>query len=71
MLNISGQNIDLNNVELTVYSILGEKLNLTTRKSGTIASINFTDLAPGIYILVMRSDLLNYTTKIIKGGAGF
>jgi hypothetical protein len=71
VLNISGQNIDLNNVELTVYSILGEKLNLTTRKSGTIASINFTDLAPGIYILVMRSDLVNYTTKIIKSGAGF
>ena len=71
LLNISGQNIDLNNVELTVYSILGEKLNLTTSKSGTIASINFADLAPGIYILVMRSDIVNYTTKIIKGGAGF
>lgn len=71
VLNISGQNIDLNNVELTVYSILGEKLNLTTSKSGTIASINFADLAPGIYILVMRSDVVNYTTKIIKNGAGF
>ena len=71
LLNISGQNIDLNNVELTVYSILGEKLNLSTKRSGTIASINFADLAPGIYILVMRNDVVNYTTKIIKSGAGF
>lgn len=71
LLNISGQNIDLNNVELTVYSILGEKLNLSTKRSGTIASINFADLAPGIYILVMKSDIVNYTTKIIKSGTGF
>ena len=71
VLNISGQNIDLNSVELSVYSILGEKLNLSTKRSGTIASIDFANLAPGIYILVMRSDVVNYTTKIIKGGTGF
>jgi len=66
-LNISGKNVDLDNVELSVYSILGEKLNLNTTRSGSIASINFTNLAPGIYILVIQSDVVNYTTKIIKG----
>ena len=35
MLNISGRDIDLNNVQLSVYSILGEKLNLSTTRSGS------------------------------------
>jgi len=70
-LNISGKNVDLNNAELSVYSILGEKLNLNTARSGSIASINFTNLAPGIYILVIQSDVVNYSTKIIKGLRGF
>ena len=71
MLNISGNSIDLDQVELSVYSILGEKLNLSTTRNGSIASINFSDLAPGIYILVMKNDVVNYTTKIIKTGKGF
>jgi hypothetical protein len=71
MLNISGNSIDLDQVELSVYSILGEKLNLSTTRNGQIASINFSDLAPGIYILVIRNDVVNYTTKIIKGVRGF
>jgi hypothetical protein len=70
-LNISGKNVDLKNAELSVYSILGEKLNLNTTRSGSIASINFTNLAPGIYILVIQSDLVNYSTKIIKGLKGY
>jgi hypothetical protein len=71
MLNISGNSIDLDQVELSIYSILGEKLNLSTTRNGQIASINFSDLAPGIYILVIRNDVVNYTTKIIKGVRGF
>lgn len=71
MLNISANNVDLDATELSVYSILGEKLNLSTTRNGSIASINFTDLAPGIYILVIQSDVVNYTTKIIKGTKGF
>ncbi len=71
MLNISGNSIDLDQVELSVYSILGEKLNLSTTRNGSVASINFSDLAPGIYILVMKNDVVNYTTKIIKTGKGF
>lgn len=71
MLNISGNSIDLDQVELSVYSILGEKLNLSTTRNGQIASINFSDLAPGIYILVIKNDVVNYTTKIIKGVRGF
>jgi len=70
-LNISGRNIDLDNSELSVYSILGEKLNLNSTRNGSVASINFSDLAPGIYILVIRNDIMNYTSKIIKGGRGF
>jgi hypothetical protein len=70
-LNISSKNVDLNNAELSVYSILGEKLNLNSTRSGSIASINFTNLAPGIYILVIQSDVVNYSTKIIKGLRGF
>ena len=71
MLNISGRNINLDQAELSVYSILGEKLNLTTSKYTTGASINFSNLAPGLYILVIQSDVVNYTTKIIKGTRGF
>ena len=70
-LNISGNSIDLDQVELSVYSILGEKLNLSTTRNGSVASINFTDLAPGIYILVIKNDVVNYTTKIIKSSKGF
>jgi hypothetical protein len=71
MLNISGREINLDQAELSVYSILGEKLNLSTTRNGSIASINFSDLAPGVYILVIQNDVLNYTTKIIKGIRGF
>jgi len=71
LLNISANNVDLDGAELSVYSILGEKLNLSTTRNGSLASINFSNLAPGIYILVIQNDIVNYTTKIIKGGKGF
>lgn len=71
MLNISSNNVNLDGAELSVYSILGEKLNLSTTRRGSVASINFSNLAPGIYILVIQNDVVNYTTKIIKGGKGF
>jgi hypothetical protein len=71
MLNISGNFIDLNQAELSVYSILGEKLNVTTSRSGSMATINFSDLAPGLYILVLKNDISSYSTKIIKSGKGF
>lgn len=70
-LNISGRNVDLNNAELSVYSILGEKLNVSAARTGTYASIDFSNLAPGVYILVIQNDVINYTTKIIKGIRGF
>ena len=71
MLNISGSYIDLDQTELSVYSILGEKLNLNITRNGTLAVINFTDLASGIYILVIKNDIVSYSTKIIKSGKGF
>jgi len=71
MLNISGSYINLEQSELSVYSILGEKLNLTITRNGTVAAINFSDLAPGIYILVIKNDIVSYSTKIIKSGKGF
>lgn len=71
MLNVSGSYIDLDETELTVYSILGEKLNLAITRSGSVATINFSDLAPAIYILVIKNDVVSYTTKIIKSGKGF
>ncbi len=70
-LNISARNIDLDQAELSVYSILGEKINLSTTRYNSGASLNFSNLAPGIYILVIRNDVVNYTTKIIKGTRGF
>lgn len=70
-LNISGSYIDLNEAELLVYSILGEKLDLETNRNGSLASINFSDLTPGIYILVIKNDVISYTSKIIKMGRGF
>lgn len=71
ILNISGSFIDLDRTELSVYSILGEKLNLTITRNGSVAAINFSDLAPGIYILVIKNNVVSYTTKIIKSGKGF
>ena len=71
ILSVSGSYIDLNQAELSVYSILGEKLNLNTTKNGSIASINFSDLTPGIYILVIKNEVVNYTAKILKTGRGF
>ena len=70
-LNISGSYIDLNDAELSVYSVLGEKLDLRTTRNGSFASINFSDLTPGIYILVIKNDIISYTAKIIKSGRGF
>jgi len=70
-LNISGRNVDLNNADLSVYSILGEEINISAVRTGTYASINFSNLAPGVYILVIQNDVVNYTTKIIKGIKGF
>jgi len=70
-LSISGRNIDLDKSDVSVYSILGEKLNLKTTKNGSFASINFSDLTAGIYILVIKNEVVNYTTKIIKTGRGF
>jgi hypothetical protein len=71
MLNVSNSYIDLNDTELSVYSILGEKLDLRITRNGSLASINFSDLAPGIYILVIKNDIVSYSTKIIKSGKGF
>jgi len=71
ILNVSGSYIDLDQTELSVYSILGEKLNLNITRNGTLAAINFTDLAPGIYILVIKNDIVSYSTKIIKSSKGF
>jgi len=70
-LNISGRNVDLNNAEFSVYSILGEKLNISSTRAGAYASIDFSKFAPGIYILLIQNDVVNYTTKIIKGIKGF
>lgn len=67
-LSISGRNIDLDNSEVSVYSILGEKLNLKITRNGSFASINFSDLTAGMYILVIKNEYANYTTKIIKQG---
>lgn len=71
ILSISGSYIDLDQTELSVYSILGEKLNLSITKNASNASINFSELTAGIYILVIRNEAVNYTTKIIKTGGGF
>lgn len=71
LLSISGSYIDLDETELSVYSVLGEKLNLTITRSGSVAAINFTNLAPGIYILVIKNEAVSYSTKIIKSGKGF
>jgi hypothetical protein len=70
-LSISSRNINLDHAELSVYSILGEKLNLATARNGSSAIINFSDLAVGLYILVIKNDVVSYTTKIIKTGRGF
>ena len=70
ILNVSGSYIDLDQTELSVYSILGEKLNLAITRSGSVAAVNFSDLIPGIYILVIKNDVVSYSTKIIKSSKG-
>jgi hypothetical protein len=71
ILSVSGSSIDLDRAELSVYSILGEKLNLSITKNGSYASINFSELTAGIYILVIKNEVVSYTAKIIKTGSSF
>jgi hypothetical protein len=70
-LNISTKNIDLDRTELSVYSILGEKIGVSVTLNGPFVSIDFSDLVPGIYLLVIKNDFISYSTKIIKSGKGF
>ena len=70
-LNISAGNADLDNTEFAIYTILGERINTSVSLNGSLATMNISDLAPGLYILTIRNDLVNYSTKIIKTGGGF
>jgi len=48
-----------------------EKLIVAISKGFNGQTINFSDLAPGLYILVIKNDVTSYSTKIIKSGKGF
>ncbi|HEY7750783.1 MAG TPA: T9SS type A sorting domain-containing protein, partial [Ignavibacteriaceae bacterium] len=70
-LNISAENSNLDNTEFALYTILGEKIVATVSRNGSAAQINISDLAPGLYILTISNEQINYSTKIIKSGKGF
>lgn len=71
MLYVSGSYINLDQTKLSVYSILGERLNVDINWNGSAAAINLIDLTPGIYILVIKNEVMSYSMKIIKSGRGF
>ena len=71
ILNISATNINLDESELYVYSILGERITVNPMRNGSLISLDFSNEATGIYLLVIKSDVVNYSTKIIKSGNGF
>ena len=68
MLNINPANGNIRSEHISVYNILGQKINLNIFSSASLISIDFSSLTQGAYLLVVKNDNLNFVTKIIKTG---
>ena len=68
-LSVTIQNSNLSQVELEVFSILGNKLNVTAENmGGDRYRFNVQDLEPGYYLLVVRDNNTRFreTYKFLK-----
>jgi len=68
ILNINSANNNIESEQISVYNILGQKINLKANNSANLISLDFSSLTQGIYLLVVKNDHLNFVTKVIKTG---
>ncbi|MCZ6702439.1 MAG: T9SS type A sorting domain-containing protein, partial [Ignavibacteria bacterium] len=66
ILNINSVNNNIESKHISVYNILGQKINLKVNNSANLISLDFSSLTKGVYLLVVKNDHLNFVTKIIK-----
>ena len=66
ILNINTANNNIETEHISVYNILGQKINLKVNNSANLISLDFSSLTKGIYLLVVKNDHLNFVTKIVK-----
>ena len=53
---------------ISIYNILGQKININPTSSVNLISLDFSSLTRGIYLLVVENDNLKFVTKVIKTG---
>lgn len=67
VLNINAKN-NIRSEDISVYNILGQRINLNANTSANLISLDFSSLTQGIYLLVIKNDNLKFVTKITKTG---
>jgi hypothetical protein len=65
VLNINAVN-NITSESISVYNILGQKININANTLANLISLDFSFLTQGIYLLVVKNDRLNFVTKVIK-----
>jgi len=66
ILNINSANNSIESEHISIYNILGQKININANTSANLISLDFSSLTKGVYLLVVKNDHLNFVTKIIK-----
>ena len=66
ILNINPANGNIRSEHISVYNILGQKINVNIFSTSNLISLDFSSLTQGAYLLVVKNDNLNFVTKIIK-----
>jgi hypothetical protein len=67
VLNINTAN-DIKSEHISIYNILGQKINIKAKILSNLISLDFSSLTQGIYLLVVKNDNLKFVTKVIKTG---
>jgi hypothetical protein len=67
VLNINATN-NIRSEDISVYNILGQRININANTSSNLISLDFSSLTQGIYLLAVKNDKLNFVTKVIKTG---
>ncbi len=66
-INIKLQDIDIKDINIYCYNLLGQKINFISEKQHNNININFTDNIPsGIYIIYISNQYFSQTYKITK-----
>jgi hypothetical protein len=67
VLNINAAK-NITSEDISVYNILGQKININANTSANLISLDFSSLTQGIYLLVVENENLKFVTKVIKTG---